>query len=147
MKIVIVGPTGSGKTCYFVGMLREMLSEKSGYSIRISDPKASGELINKILNLADTSLSAQKRWPDPNDHEEYTLELLDGVSKCTDILWIDCPSERHSMDQSRLAERLSSVDCLFVCVDGSLLQGDAEELEDIADDCYNESPVWIFAMR
>ena len=142
MKIGIIGPTGSGKTSYLLGMIKEMIHTECGFSIRISDPKTIGDLKDKMLKLTDKYLSANERWPvSSTSLEEYTLELFDNRNKYVDIQWIECPSElfKIAQGQERLAKTIGSVDFLFVCVDGSLLQGNEDALEDIADDFHNKS--------
>ena len=139
-KIVIIGTSGSGKTCYFYGMLHKMQRGISGFSLRINDSEAYRKLRNGILSLGDSRLSMDERWPYPSDKlEKYNLDLLHNMNKLDSLEWVDYPGEHVSEAHDDFINLLDGANCLFVCVDGSLLQGDAEDLEDIADDFYNES--------
>ena len=139
-KIVNIGTSGSGKTCYFYGMLHKMQRGISGFSLRINDSDAYRKLRNGILSLADTSLPMDARWPDPSDQlEKYNLDLLYNMNKLDSLEWVDYPGEHVSEAHDDFINLLDGASCLFVCVDGSLLQGDESELEDIADEFYNDS--------
>lgn len=139
-KIVIIGTSGSGKTCYFYGMLHKMQRGISGFSLRINDSEAYRKLRGGMLRLGDTSLPIEDRWPDPSDKlEQYNLDLLHNMGKLDSLEWVDYPGEHVSEAHDDFINLLDGANCLFVCVDGSLLQGDEDELDDIADDFYNES--------
>lgn len=138
MKIGVIGASGSGKTSFFLGMIKKIAFDKSDFSIMISDLKVGLELKNKMVNLADASLPSNERWPDPNGcWEEYTFELLDSGNKIADVQWIDCPIEYFLGNRDRLSKKLCCVDCLFVCVDGGFLQGNKDDLDNITDDFYS----------
>ena len=96
-KIVIIGTSGSGKTCYFYGMLHKMQRGISGFSLRINDNKAYRKLHNGILRLGDVRLPMNERWPDPSDKlEKYNLDLLCNMNKMDSLEWVDYPGERAS---------------------------------------------------
>ena len=139
-KIVIIGTSGSGKTCYFYGMLHKMQRGVSGFSLRINDSEVYRKLRTGILRLGDASVPMEERWPDPSDKlETYNLDLLHNMNKLDSLEWVDYPGEYVSDVNDGFIDLLDGANCLFVCVDGSLLQGDKDELEDIADDFYNHS--------
>lgn len=139
-KIVIIGTSGSGKTCYFYGMLHKMQRGISGFSLRINDSDAYRKLRKGILSLGDARLPMDERWPDPSDKlEKYNLDLLHNMHKLDSLEWVDYPGEHVSDAEDAFIKLLDGANCLFVCVDGRLVQGDEDELDDIADDFYNES--------
>ncbi len=139
-KIVIIGTSGSGKTCYFYGMLHKMQRGISGFSLRINDSEAYRKLRGGMLRLGDVTLPIEERWPDPSDKlEKYELDLLHNMGKLDSLEWVDYPGEHVSAAHDDFINLLDGVNCLFVCVDGSLLQGDEDELEDIADEFYSQS--------
>ena len=137
MKIGIVGPTGSGKTCYFYGMLHKMQRGISGFSLRVDD-ETYWKLRKEFISLGDVRLPMDERWPDSSDKmEKYHLDLLYNLNKWDSLEWVDYPGEHVSEAHDDFINLLDGATCLIVCVDGSLLQGDAEDLEDIADDFYH----------
>ena len=139
MKIGIVGPTGSGKTCYFYGMLHKIQKRISDFSLRVDDDETYWKLRKEFISLGDVRLPMDERWPDSSDKlEKYNLDLLCNMNKMDSLEWVDYPGEHVSEAHDDFINLLDGATCLIVCVDGSILQGDAEELEDIADDFYHD---------
>lgn len=74
-KLTILGETGSGKTCYLLGMYYEMSAGRDGYSIVAPNRDESRLLVANFRNLKDASLG-RKRFPEPTDAaQKYNFEL------------------------------------------------------------------------
>lgn len=139
-KIVIIGTKSSGKTCYFYGMFHKMQLGVSGFSLRVNDKEAYKKLREATKKLADIRLPIEKRWPSiTSTLDTYSLDVLHNLEKLDTLEWIDYPGEHVSVVDDNFIAQLDGADCLFVCVDGELLQGTEDELDDIAADFYNES--------
>lgn len=134
-KIVIIGTTASGKTCYFYGMLRKLQRGVSGFSIRIDDKGNYNKLREGMLKLGDTRLPLDERWPlATSDVDTFKLDLLHNLKKIDSIDWVDYPGEHVGKMENAFIEQLNGADCLFVCVDGSKLAFDVERYESFEDE-------------
>lgn len=128
-KIVILGTTRSGKTCYFYGMLRKMMVGIHGFSIRVED-KDYADIRMAVKRLNDISLPLAERFPDPSQMTQtYKLDLLYNLSHMEEFDWDDYPGE---LIESKLPEFIASMEgahCLLLCVDGEGIQGSVDELD------------------
>ena len=89
-KFTMLGMTGSGKTCYLLGMYKKMLGGLKGFSLT-TDDDTDGELRTRYSKMDDASLG-QKRFPpgtDQTDTYEFTLEYA--FSPIMSFAWIDYP--------------------------------------------------------
>lgn len=137
-KTVIVGITSSGKTCYFYGMLRQMMRGYQGFSIRVAQ-KDFGPLRKGIKRLGDTSLPLAERLPDPSSKQEnYTMDLLYNLKKIDTFEWVDYPGELAEDGTEEFVNLLDGATCLLLCVDGKAIQGSEPDVADIVDNIYNE---------
>ena len=133
-KIVIVGTTHSGKSCYFYGMMKKMMRGIGGFSIG-ADGKDFGEIRQNIKKLSDINLPLAQRFPPPSDKmRTYPLSLMYDFSELEKFDWVDYPGEHVSNSEADFVALLEDADCLLVCVDGEGIQGDPEELDDLADE-------------
>lgn len=134
-KIVIIGTTASGKTCYFYGMLRKLQRGVSGFSIRINEKSNYNKLREGMLKLGDTRLPLDERWPEATSAvETFKLDLMHNLRQLDSIDWVDYPGEHVLTMENAFIEQLNGADCLFVCVDGSKLAFDVERYESIEDE-------------
>lgn len=143
-KFTMLGMTGSGKTCYLLGMYKKMLGGLKGFSLT-TDDDTDGELRTRYSKMDDASLG-QKRFPpgtDQTDTYEFTLEYA--FSPIMSFSWIDYPGgalvEKVHGDLEQyniLKQHIRESDSLFICVDGALLQGDRaneDKVELIREKC------------
>ena len=137
-KIVIVGITESGKTCYFYGMLRQMMRGFRGFSLRVAE-KDFASLRMGIKRLGDTKLPLNERFPEPSSQtENYTMDLLYNLRKMDSFEWVDYPGELAEHGAADFIANLEGATCLLLCVDGKALQGTEEDIDDIVDEIYND---------
>ncbi len=136
-KTVIVGITESGKTCYFYGMLRQMMRGYQGFSIRVAE-KDFAPLRNGIKRLGDTSLPLRERFPDPSSKQEnYTMDLLYNLKKIDTFDWVDYPGELAEKGTDEFVNLLDGATCILLCVDGKAFKGGEDDIDDIVDEIYN----------
>ena len=129
-QFTMLGMTGSGKTCYLLGMYKKMLSGLKGFSLT-TDDDTDVSLRRRYKRMTDASLG-QERFPagtDQTDFYDFTLEH--GFSPVLPFRWIDYPGgmldEKTDGDIEQynvLEEYVRNSSSLFICVDGALLQGD-----------------------
>mgnify|MGYP002624602849 CR=1 FL=1 len=137
-QFTMLGMTGSGKTCYLLGMYTKMLGGMKGFSLT-TDDDTDVDLRRRYNRMSDSSLG-QDRFPagtDQTDIFDFTLEHA--LSPIMSFRWIDYPGgmleEKNSgnSDQyNKLEEYIRNSSSLFICVDGALLQGD-DDNEDKAE--------------
>ena len=142
-KLTILGETGSGKTCYLLGMYYEMSAGRDGYSIVAPDRDESRLLVTRFKNLMDTSLG-KARFPEPTDaSQKYKFELQHAFKTIMPFEWIDYPGgwlDSSKSAGSGLQEVENSIynsTALLICVDGENLVGNstADKIERVRDKC------------
>ena len=134
-QFTMLGMTGSGKTCYLLGMYKKMLGGLKGFSLT-TDDDTDVDLRKRYARMSDSSLG-QDRFPagtDQTDFYDFTLEHA--LSPIMTFRWIDYPGgaldEKTDGDieqYNQLAEYIKNSSTLFICVDGALLQGDDDNEE------------------
>lgn len=138
-RITIVGVSNCGKTCYFYGMMRTMIDGMHGFQLRLMNPDDFIKINQGIKRLSDISLPLSDRFPNPSSGvEKYDMELMYGFSGISQFQWVDYPGEYVSKLPGDFMAILADTSCLLVCVDGSLMQGTAADVEDIIDDIRND---------
>lgn len=139
----ILGMTGSGKTCYLLGMFYKMSAGIKGYTIT-TDEDSEVELRNWYKRLADNSLG-NDRFPAGTDSlSKYEFNLEYAYKKILSFSWMDYPGNMLDLkstgnveDYNQVKESILNSSCLFICIDGELLKGnDSEEkINKIRDNC------------
>ena len=138
-KLVILGTTHSGKSCYFYGMLRKMMVGIEGFSIRVED-KDFPKINAAIKNLSDVKLPPAERFPLPSQtRDSYKLDLLYNLGLLENFEWDDYPGENLETSMNEFAASMRDAHCLFLCVDGEGLEKsgeyfDPKDIDDLADD-------------
>lgn len=128
-KIVILGTTNSGKTCYFYGMLRKMMVGIEGFSIRVADKDFAG-IREAIKRLGDVKLPIQQRFPPPSNRTDtYKLDLLYNLSTLEQFDWDDYPGENIESGMAQFAASMRDAHCLLLCLDGQGIGESAQDLE------------------
>ena len=138
-RIVIAGTTTSGKTCYFYAMLRKMMRGISGFSVRVAE-KDYAQLRLAMKRLGDKTLPLAERFPKAtSEQENYTMDLLYNLRAIDTFEWNDYPGEFAEIGDEKFLKLLENATCLLLCVDGSQIQGDMSDIEDIIDTIYNDA--------
>lgn len=137
-RVVICGITASGKTCYFYGMLRKMMMGHHGFIIR-PQQKDYTALRMGIKRLGDTKLPLEQRFPAPSAHMDcYTLDLLYNYKQLESFEWVDYPGEFVEQANTDFIQLLEGANCLFICVDGEVIQGDEGDIDEIVETLIND---------
>lgn len=130
-KFTILGETGSGKTCYLLGMYYEMSIGVAGYNLAAESEEEDSNLARRYEMLKDKSLG-QNRFPDPTDNaQKYTFDLLHSYEWLNDFEWIDYPGgwldpklkDPGSKQIAELNKNIEESSTLFICIDGANLVG------------------------
>lgn len=142
-KLTILGETGSGKTCYLLGMYYEMSAGRDGYSIIATDRDESRLLVTRFKNLKDTSLG-RARFPEPTDaSQKYKFELQHAFNTILPFEWIDYPggwldvSKSAGSELNEVENSIYNSTALFICIDGENLIGNdtQSKIERVRDRC------------
>lgn len=144
-KLTILGMSGSGKTCYLLGMFYKMTGGLKGYNLHTDDDTHT-ELTHRYEVLNDES-KGQGRFPKPTDMpEKFIFNLQYGYQDILSFEWADYPGgylkEKNDGDVEGYTDVKNSIinsSTLFICIDGSLLYGDdtEEKIERVRDNCSN----------
>lgn len=145
-QITILGMSGSGKTCYLLGLYYTMGAGLKGYTIA-TDEDTDVQLRDRYAKLCDASLEKQQRFPAGTDNiSKYEFDLQYGYNTIMSFDWVDYPGgllDRKNSgsleDYEDVKKAINNSSSLFICVDGSLLLGDDvdEKIDNIRDKCSN----------
>lgn len=126
MKITMLGPTGSGKTCYMLGMYAHMQFGMNGLTLSAEDPDDDLKLSNLWDRLVE--VKDEKRWPPPNDNnpKTYAFDFNYGFQPMMQFEWLDYRGGAMSdysteTDVQGLMSHLTSSSCIFLCISGEYL--------------------------
>ena len=132
-RFTILGETGSGKTCYLLGMYYEMSMGEAGYTVVATNEEDDAKLAERYERLKDKA-RGQSRFPDPTDQsQKYNFVLAYNYEGIVDFDWVDYPGgwldvrERSKLsgrdDYNKVKESIIHSDTLFICIDGENLVG------------------------
>ena len=145
-QITILGMSGSGKTCYLLGLYYKMGSGFKGYTIT-TDEDTDVQLRDRYAKLCDVTLEKEKRFPAGTDNiSKYKFDLQYGYNTIMSFDWVDYPgglldrkSSGNLEEYENVKNAINDSSSLFICVDGSLLIGDDidEKIVKVRDQCSN----------
>lgn len=130
-KFTILGETGSGKTCYLLGMYYEMSMSVAGYTVIATDPDADKNLTLRYEMLKDKS-RGQNRFPaGTDDVQKFRFNLQYDYETILPFTWVDYPggfldATRRDVGSDQYKEVEQSIkesEMLFICIDGANLVG------------------------
>ena len=130
-KFTILGETGSGKTCYLLGMYYEMSMGYAGYTVTATDPDADKNLTLRYEMLKDKS-RGQNRFPaGTDDVQKFNFDLQYDYETILPFTWVDYPGgfldvTRRDVGSAQYKEVEKSImesEMLFICIDGANLVG------------------------
>lgn len=134
MKIMVTGVPGVGKTSLFYGMLSKMMSNRREYKIGLSEGEQTVQHISCLLKL---SLPGPDRFPKKSNWKEtYSFGFHNSKELLTEVEWVDFNSA-YSFDTE-----VYEADCLFLCLDGGLIQGSMDDLDGVVNQLYNSNGVY-----
>ncbi|WP_406042110.1 TRAFAC clade GTPase domain-containing protein [Succinimonas sp.] len=142
-QFTILGLTGSGKTCYLLGMYKKMAAGMKGFSLT-TDSDTDVNLRRRYRRMEDQSLGIN-RFPAGTDQpDSYSFTLSHAMESIMSFDWIDYPGGALDEQTSgnleafnKLESHIQNSSSLFICVDGELINGDDcdEIAENIKDKC------------
>lgn len=130
-KFTILGETGSGKTCYLLGMYYEMAMGVAGYNLVTKNPDDDKNLTLRYEILNDKK-RGKSRFPDPSDvMQKYIFRLQYAYQTILSFEWIDYPGgwldpkikDTNTAQYQEVAKNISESSALFICIDGANLLG------------------------
>ena len=130
-KFTILGETGSGKTCYLLGMYYEMTMGVAGYTLTTQNPDDDKNLTVRYEMLNDKQ-RGQSRFPDPSDSmQKYNFNLQYAYENILPFEWIDYPGgwldpkfkDTNNQQYQAVEKNIKESDMLFICIDGANLTG------------------------
>lgn len=132
-RFTILGETGSGKTCYLLGMYYEMSMGEAGYTVVTTNEEDDSKLAERYERLKDKS-RGQSRFPDPTDQsQKYNFVLAYNYEGIAEFEWVDYPGgwldvrQRQNLsgreDYNEVKKSILNSDTLFICIDGANLVG------------------------
>lgn len=139
--ITILGTTGSGKTCYLVGMYYEMSAGMEGYTLTTDDD--TDVKLQRLYNrLCDETLGID-RFPAGTDNmSEYDFNLEYSYEPIMSFKWTDYAGNTLSLkneiqDYKKVERSILNSSSLFICIDGALLCGENKQkkIKDVKEKC------------
>lgn len=134
-KFTILGETGSGKTCYLLGMYYEMSMSVAGYTVVATDPDADRNLSLRYDLLKDKS-RGKGRFPAGTEQaERYNFNLQYNYETIHPFEWVDYPGgfldprrrDESLQDYQEVAKSILESEMLFICIDGANLVGSSTQ--------------------
>jgi hypothetical protein len=124
-KIIMLGTTGAGKTCYMLGMYSVMQIGFRGFTVTAKDLDEDLELTDKWEALVNGQ--GEDRWPAGNDQPHtYSFNFNYGMRPMIDFEWLDyrggAMSDKATQnDVQILRNYLKESSCVFLCISGEYL--------------------------
>lgn len=130
IKITMLGHSGSGKTCYLVGMFAHLQLGLNENGLTLSADNLDDSLRLNSLWDRMSGVEGEDRWPPPNDKantHEYRFSLNYALDPIMQFEWLDyrggaisdSPSQE---DVATLQRTLAASSCVFLCVPGDYLK-------------------------
>lgn len=157
-RFTILGETGSGKTCYLLGMYYEMSMGEAGYTVVTTNEEDDVKLAERYERLKDKS-RGQSRFPDPTDQsQKYNFVLAYNYEGIAEFEWVDYPGGwldsryRNTVNAQQYNEVKKSIlnsDTLFICIDGENLVGrdTKAKIRKVATKCSRNISPYLFELK
>ncbi len=141
-KFTILGEQHSGKTCYLMALFRAMAGNGiEGYTITTQEVSDHNKLLIGCENLINRSLPQDERFPTASlVPEPYHFNLCFKHENIMPFDWLDYPGgyllKKADITEEKYNEFTKNIQessTLFICVDGELLSGENDTIEDKID--------------
>ncbi|MEN6552286.1 MAG: SIR2 family protein [Methanobacterium sp.] len=124
-NITAVGLTGSGKTCYLIGMYCQALAESTSFTLS-TDKDSDRFLEYQWMSMCDSSLG-RNRFPECTDEiSKYDFKLKSNYEEIMSFEWIEYPggllkySTKKSEMTANIMSDLKRSSCLLLFIDGEI---------------------------
>ena len=134
IKITMLGTTGSGKTCFMVGMYAVMQLGVHGFTLSAQDSDEDIDLSDKWEQLLE---GGEERYPQPTDQTcNYAFDFSYGFRKLMGFNWLDyrggaLRDKNIQQDFQTLEKNLRESSCVFLCVSGEYLKKPIESQHEL----------------
>lgn len=155
INLMVLGMSGSGKTCFLLAMYYAMSAGVNGYTLSVKDAEDDYELRSKWKNLCE--LQGKTRFPQGTDKNgDYLFDLEYAYQTIKTFHWMDYRGgslESRGMDEpneyEELSRRIKESTCLFIFVDGDNLVGNDREkiINNVRDNCSSKINNYISDYR
>lgn len=157
-KFTILGETGSGKTCYLLGMYYEMSMGEAGYTVVTTNEEDDRKLALRYERLKDKSIG-KSRFPDPTDQsQKYNFVLAYDYEGIEEFEWVDYPGgwldiryrgSANSQQYDEVKKSILNSDTLFICIDGENLVGrdTKSKIRKVATKCARNIGPYLFELK
>jgi hypothetical protein len=121
ITITMLGTTGSGKTCFMVGMYAVMQLGVHGFTLSAQDSDEDIDLSDKWEQLLE---GGEDRYPRATDQtHDYAFDFSYGFRKLMGFEWLDyrgaaLKEKSTQADVQKLKENLLGSSCIFLCISG-----------------------------
>lgn len=129
-KITMLGLSGSGKTCYILGLYATMQLGLQGFTLTTTDMDEDLRLTSLWERMVD--IEGEDRWPPPTGFEphQYEFDFCYGMRRLISFDWLDyrggaMKDVSTKEDVQALTNRLGESSCVFLCISGEYLQEEA----------------------
>lgn len=123
IKILMLGDSTSGKTCFMLGMYAAIL-DGSTFSLKATDPDEGIRLTALWSAIVDTS--GNERWPPTTDKPQtYNFELCYAYKPLMEFEWLDYRGGSMldlSSDVRTLRDYAAESNGFFFCISGKYLK-------------------------
>ena len=134
IKITMLGTTGSGKTCFMVGMYAVMQLGVHGFTLSAQDSDEDIDLSDKWEQLLE---GGEERYPQATDQtHDYAFDFSYGFRKLMGFEWLDyrggaLRDKSTKDDVQALEKHLHESSCVFLCVSGEYLKQPIESQHEL----------------
>ena len=130
-KFTILGETGSGKTCYLLGMYYEMAMGVAGYTVIATNSEDDAKLTERYEMLNDKSRGANRFPAGTDDVQKFNFQLQYAYETILPFEWVDYPGgflaptgkDVNSEQYKEVEKSINESDMIFICIDGENLTG------------------------
>lgn len=155
INLMVLGMSGSGKTCFLLAMYYVMSSGVNGYTLSVKDAEDDYELRSKWKNLCE--LQGKNRFPQGTDKNgDYLFNLEYAYQTIKTFHWMDYRGgslEARGIDEpdeyEELSRRIKASTGLFIFVDGDNLIGNDKEkiINNVKVNCSSKINTYISEYR
>jgi hypothetical protein len=123
IDILVLGGSGSGKTCFMLGMYDDMRLGYGGFTFSATDVDVDRALVWRFERL--TNNHGDDRWPTPNDQfDHYEFSLNYALRRFMVFGWTDYRGgilRETGEPHQEIQDLTAAADMLMICAPGGLL--------------------------
>lgn len=156
-KFTILGETGSGKTCYLLGMYYEMSMSVAGYTVVATNPDDDKNLSLRYEMLKDKSRGKSRFPAGTDDVQKFNFSLQYNYETIHPFQWVDYPGgfldttrrDESSQQYQEVAKSIMDSEMLFICIDGANLTGSStqKKIRNVKTRCAKHINPYIINLR